>query len=223
MAERSPGRPKGSKTKDPEQRRQEIVTAAIAAVRKVGPEASMVEIATEAGITKSVLYDHFDSKAALQHAVVERYGDSLTQVFAQGIETERTPATLLRDGLTAFVAFVERDPHVFRFVSAGTNDMLDESAPVFAAIIGHSLRRAGRDSGGAEVFTHAMLGATFAATERWAARPTMSRDDFVDYLIAVLWEGLAGVGLSVDTQVDMTPAIRAITGPESASDGDALD
>lgn len=219
MADRPPGRPKGSKTKDPEQRRREIVDAAVAAVRKVGHEASMVDIASEAGITKSVLYDHFDSKEALQGAVVERYGERLGQIFARGVDADRTPAALLRDSLQAFVAFVERDPEVFRFVSRGANDMLDESAPVFAALIGHSLRRAGHDSGGAEVFAHAMLGATFAATERWVARPTMGRADFVDYLLAVLWDGLAGVGLRVDELVDMTPAIQAIARAELANDG----
>jgi len=211
MTERRPGRPKGSKTKDPEQRRQELIDAAIAAVRKVGPEASMVEIAAEAGITKSVLYDHFDGKEGLQQAVTDRYGDALGALLGAGLDTDRTPAEVVRDAITAFVSFIERDRDVFRFISRGHNQMLDEAAPVFSALIGHTLRASGEDSGGAAIFAHATLGAVFAATEHWAEQPTMTRIDFVDYLTTMLWDGLSGAGLSsTESPVDMTPAIDAM-------------
>ena len=50
-----------------------------------------------------------------------------------------------------------------------------------------------------------------AATEHWAEHPTMSRADFVDYLITMLWDGLSGAGLSgTERPVDMTPAIDAM-------------
>ncbi len=210
MAERKPGRPKGSKTKDRTERRAELVDAAIEAVRTVGPDVSMVDIATAAGVSKAVLYDHFESKDALQQAVAERYDSALLSLLDSGIEDDRTPADVLRDGVNAFVAFIERDRAVFRFISRGNNEMLVSAAPVFSALIGHSLRAAGKDSGGASIFAHAALGAIFAATEHWAEHPAMTRTDFVDYLTTMLWDGLAGVGLSTTGTVDMSPAIDAV-------------
>ena len=99
---------------------------------------------------------------------------------------------------------------VLRFISQSGNEMLLSAAPVFSSLIGHTLRAAGRDSGGASIFAHAALGGIFAAVELWAEHATMTRKDFVDYLTTMLWDGLAGVGLPTTGPVDMTPAIEAI-------------
>lgn len=211
MTEKKVGRPKGAKTKDPTQRRAELVEATIAAVRRSGPDASMLEIAAEAGITKSVLYDHFSGKDGLHAAVVEHFGDRLVDFLTSDLGSERTPMAVVRDAVDAFVGFVEADIDVFRFVSRGDRTMLLEAAPVFATLIGGTLRRSGQDSGGASVFAHGALGAVFAATDDWARHRTMSRDDFVDYLAALLWTGLSGVGMgATEDPVDMGPAAAAI-------------
>ncbi|MCB1004958.1 MAG: helix-turn-helix transcriptional regulator [Acidimicrobiales bacterium] len=48
---------------DPDARRAELADAAVRAIRTVGADASMADIAAEAGITKPVLYHHFGDKA----------------------------------------------------------------------------------------------------------------------------------------------------------------
>src|SRR6266508_3048551 len=52
------GRPRGPR-RSREERREELLDAAERAIRRIGPQASMEELAAEAGITKPILYSHF--------------------------------------------------------------------------------------------------------------------------------------------------------------------
>ena len=58
---------------DPEARRAELADAAIRAIRAIGADASMADIAAEAGISKPVLYHHFGDKAGLAAAIADRF------------------------------------------------------------------------------------------------------------------------------------------------------
>ena len=129
---RAPGRPRGAQTKPRAERAAELVGAAIAAVRRCGPSASMTDIATEAGITKAVLYDHFSGREGLRRAVVERYGLDLNGRLSAGIGTQRTPREILRASVATLVRHVEEDPDLFRFVTQGNASLLTDAAPVFA-------------------------------------------------------------------------------------------
>lgn len=204
MVPRTPGRPRGAQTKPRAERVAELVAAAIAAVRRCGPNASMTDIATEAGITKAVLYDHFSGRDGLRRAVVERYGMDLNGRLGAGLGTQRTPREVLRASVATLVRLVEEDPDLFRFVTQGNASLLTDAAPVFATLIGDTLRRAGKDAEPSEIYAVAALGAVFTATDHWAANPAIPRPDFVDRLCALLWTGLGGVGLDIDEPVDLT-------------------
>jgi AcrR family transcriptional regulator len=213
---RTPGRPRGARTKPPEQRVAELVEATIAAVRRCGPTASMNDIATEAGITKAVLYDHFASRDGLRRAVVQRYGEDLTARLGGGLGTLRTPQEVLRASVATLVRHVEEDPGLFRFVTQGSASLLMDAAPVFTTLIADTLRRAGRDTSASEIYAVAALGAVFTATDHWAASPAVPQADFVDQVCSLLWVGLGGLGLAIDEPVDFTEVnavIAAATRP----------
>ena len=59
------------------ERREELLNAAIAGIRKHGPSASMDSLAAEAGITKPILYRHFGDRAGLVSAIADRFADTL--------------------------------------------------------------------------------------------------------------------------------------------------
>ncbi|MGH3547151.1 MAG: TetR/AcrR family transcriptional regulator [Pseudonocardiaceae bacterium] len=50
-----------------EQRRAALVQAAMRAIRQHGPDVAMDDIATEAGVSKPILYRHFLDKGGLIH------------------------------------------------------------------------------------------------------------------------------------------------------------
>ena len=211
---RKPGRPKGA-TRDPQERRADLLAAAERAIRAHGPSASMEQIADEAGVAKATLYDNFDGKRGLTDALVERYGTRVLSTIAAGLDQPRTPHEVLRGGIEVFVAVIERELSLYRFVLAenGSRTMLDESAPPVTALLGSMLRQAGVDSGGAEAMARAVLGGIFAAAEWWSDHQTMSRSDFVDYLDDLMWPGLAATGIDrITDPVDLSHISRLIGG-----------
>jgi AcrR family transcriptional regulator len=93
------------------QRREQILAAATQAFARTGFAAtSLDDIAAEAGITRVILYRHFESKSDLYQAVLDRVCDQLAARVA-GQVGEFTDASI--DGLLAAAA---ADPAGFRLL-----------------------------------------------------------------------------------------------------------
>lgn len=200
---RRPGRPPGPAT-DPDRRRAELLDAAAAAVRRVGPDARMEDLAAEAGVTKPVLYHHFGDRAGLVAALADRFSADLAGRLTAAIAGAADVQTATRAAIGAFVDAVDEDPQLYRLVTTSGNllepglvhqPLVKEVAARIAQLLGSALRQADADSGPAEAWGYGVLGLVFAATEWWLDRRTMAKADLVDYLCDLLWEGLAGAGL----------------------------
>ena len=95
-----------SKLLDRETRRESILLAAATAFARRGFAAtSMDDVAAEAGITRLILYRHFDSKEALYTAVLERVRDRFTEEFAAGTEELRS-----RNAIHALLVVARENP-----------------------------------------------------------------------------------------------------------------
>jgi AcrR family transcriptional regulator len=197
-----PGRPRGPR-RDRDERRVELLDAAERAIRRVGPHASMDEIAAEAGITKPILYSHFGDKAGLVHALAQRVAAQINAAVSEELSRSGEPRVLVESTLAAFCTFIEREPELYRFLVQSARRGSDEAGPrlmtdissQIAVTLGSALRRAGADSGPAEPWAVAIVGMTFAAAGWWLERRSMSKDDLVGYLSQLLWSGLSGAGL----------------------------
>ena len=102
----------------PEERREQLLDAALALVAKRGYEGvSMEGVAREAGVTKPVVYDLFGSLADLLEALLER---EETRALAQLAELtpqpnpDADPAEVLVSGLDAFLRAVEARPNSWK-------------------------------------------------------------------------------------------------------------
>lgn len=92
------------------ERRDSILRAAASAFARAGFAAtSMEDVAAEAGITRLIVYRHFDSKEELYRAVLERVSNRLAHEFLAGLEQGaqalgyRTLLTAARDDPDGFV------------------------------------------------------------------------------------------------------------------------
>ena len=82
-------------------RREAILRGAAAAFVEKGYAAtSMEEIAAAAGITKLIVYRHFESKEALYDAVLERVSDRVAEEFVAGLQDGRPGEVGVRALLT---------------------------------------------------------------------------------------------------------------------------
>jgi AcrR family transcriptional regulator len=76
---------------------------------------SLDELAAAAGVTKPILYRHFDSKRALYLAVLERHRADLDS-FAPLIPAAGSPRERIRTVLAAWLSYVERHSYAWRML-----------------------------------------------------------------------------------------------------------
>jgi AcrR family transcriptional regulator len=180
-----------------------MVQAAIEAVRTHGAGVSVAEIAATAGITKPVLYRHFTDRADLQRAVGQQAAEMLLSRMAPELDPAREPAQLIRGVIDAFLAGIEDEPQLWRFVvhhpiertpgAEVVEDARERIARTLAMIIGERVRALGLDSGGAEAWAQGLVGMVQSAGDWWLERRTMSRAALTDYLTTLIWGGVSGV------------------------------
>lgn len=198
-AVRRVGRPPGPR-RDPAERREELLDAAVGAIRVHGPDVSMAELAEAAGVTRPILYDHFGDRAGVAAALASRLsgelGESLAAVLAQPVPLR----TAISKGIDLFCRFVDKDPAVYRFLQTTTRPA---DAATVDATLGHPLGRAfatalgaaGADPRMGETWGHAVLGMVFAAAEWWSATRRITRKDLVAHLTTLVCDGIAGAGI----------------------------
>jgi AcrR family transcriptional regulator len=114
----------------PEQRREQILDAALALVERDGyVGATMEAVAREAGVAKPVVYDAFATRPDLLRALLSREEERALEQLAAAIPAPRDaePRELLRDGLAAFFGAVLSEPRRWRLIllpAEGTSDVV---------------------------------------------------------------------------------------------------
>lgn len=187
-----------------EERRQQLLDAAVAAIREDGAGASMEQIASRGGVTKPILYRHFGDRDGLVAAIGEQYAAMLIESLGPGLEAD-SPEKLLWHTIDSYLAFLEQDPELYSFLvrqAAGSeadriSSLIDVIGRQVAVLIGDQLRAAGLDAGGAEPMAFGIVGMVHQAGDWWIDARTMSRSALTTYLAELLWkgfEGIAGVG-----------------------------
>jgi AcrR family transcriptional regulator len=204
IARTGQNRPVDNRQQRRAERRAEMVQAAMAAVREKGPGVSVAEIAGAAGITKPVLYRHFDDRADLQRAVGREAAALLMARITPALAAaEGDPQTVIRGIVDAFLSGIEDEPELWRFVvhhpgerGAGAeivDDARGQIASLLASLIGDRLRAEGLDSGGAEAWAQGLVGMVQSAGDWWLQRRTMTREALTGYLTTIIWGGVANV------------------------------
>jgi AcrR family transcriptional regulator len=207
-AERPPakrGRPRGPR-RTREERREELLDAAERAIRRSGPQASMEELASEAGITKPILYSHFGDRAGLAEALAERTSDMLISTLAESLRSAvRTgnPRLVVSSAFEAFCSFIEAEPSIYRFLVRSaldtpnpvTSHLVTSIATEISRQLTRALELADADPAPAEAWGLAIVGMGFVGAEWWITGRTMSKAEVVEHLTSLVWSGLAGAGL----------------------------
>ena len=100
-----------------EERRRTLIKAARRAIHRLGPDASMEDIAADAGTSKSVFYRYFGDKSGLRQAV----GAVVIRQMQDTLAAARQGATKPREGVIAMVAgylqMAQTSPNVYFFAT----------------------------------------------------------------------------------------------------------
>jgi AcrR family transcriptional regulator len=213
-------------------RRRELVDATITAIGKHGPGVGMEEIAAEAGTSKTVVYRHFADRAELHAAVCNRVASQLLPRLRAAIESSNHPRGMVAAAIDTYLAFLEVDPQLYRFVVHGTVqgqsghvgavDPLDSLSEVVgeqaAAAIAVALQHSGGDPAAAAPWGHGVVGLVRSAADWWlrAERP-MLRSELAAHLTDLAWAGLSGVVTTPSPIPTPSPTSPSPTTPTSSS------
>ena len=186
-------------------RREQLVDATIAAVGRHGAGVGMEEIATAAGTSKAVVYRHFADRSELHVAVCARVAANLTDRLRKAMDTTTDPRQMLTAAVETYLAFLEADLELYRFVVQGppvghpadSDPIANLSSLVgnqAAALVAVVLEQAGRDPAAALPWGHGLVGLVRSAADWWlqADRP-MPRVELAAHLTDLTWAGLSGV------------------------------
>jgi AcrR family transcriptional regulator len=201
-------RAQDSKRARRERRREELLDVADRVIQRRGVAVSMDEIASEAGITKPVLYRHFGDKDGLYQALTERYVDELKTALNPATEASE-PRDRLAAAIDAYLVYVEREPERYRFLlhaseqprTAGiVADFRRRHIAECAFTAEDNLRRAGIDPGFTEPWAECVSGMIRAAGTSWLETRSLPRARLVDYLTTILWDGFSSLRRATGAQ-----------------------
>jgi AcrR family transcriptional regulator len=186
-----------------EQRREVLLQAAARIFSTHGYHAASIEqIASEAGITKPVIYHHFPSKQQLHRAVFEHYAQQLLTTAAShgqhGTLKER-----FRDLVAGMFTFAHAQPHVWQL-------LLGDSTDPETALLQQQLREAGTKQSAARLLdagdlrldrrlgrrktAEAVAELVRSAVDgliTWSLQhPEVSRAALIDVASELIWDGL---------------------------------
>ena len=199
------------------ERRKELVEATLRAIRRHGARVGMDEIAVVAGTSKTVFYRHFTDRTGLYQAVTEQVdalilrdlGRALGEAGTPLVALHASPPEIVSAAIDSYLALVEKDPEVYRFVVAAP--MLDRSdahpdGDPASAVTGHvavqlevvlhqALRQSGYDVASAPVWARGVVGMVRAAADAWLAEEVglagMPRAQLTRHLTLLAWTGLS--------------------------------
>jgi AcrR family transcriptional regulator len=185
-----------------EARREELIAAVMDVVADQGPEVGMDDISKASGIAKPVFYRYFTDKSDLFLAVGRTVAEGVVADVTTAIDNAKSPRAKLAAGIDAYLARIEAQPELYRFVvrHRDANTLLSDSvlgdyATIVGLhatqVIGEFMRQAGLGSGAAELWGFGIVGLVRSAADRWLEQPSMSRSTVASYLTDLVWPGLS--------------------------------
>jgi AcrR family transcriptional regulator len=163
--------------------------------------AAMDDIADRAGVSKPVLYQHFPGKRELYLALLEEQVDHLAQRVAEAMAGTDDNRARVDAAVGAYYDFIDAEGEAFRLVfesdlrndddvraivDRGTQACVEAIAEVIAADTGADAERA-------LLLAAGLTGLAETSARWWLPRKgTVSRDEAVSLLAALVWRGISG-------------------------------
>ena len=182
-------------------RRQQLLNVALEVFSGAGYHATtMDDVAATAGVTKPVLYQHFNSKRALYLHLVDDVGDRMAAAITDKTAQVDSPREQVEAGIAAYFDFVAENRAAFLLLFEGAdrsdadvaeavNRIEDSMAELVAPLIA-----AGIESDQQRALAYGVVGAAEAAGRAWSTGKLSIEPSTLAAEIAELaWSGLRGI------------------------------
>lgn len=207
-----------------EERRQQIIDAAIAAVEEAGPgaEIHVQQIAERAGLSRTVVYRHFEDRADLDRAVQITILDGLWAELLPRIALDGTVPEIIERAVATYVHWAVAHPALHQLADhdvAGGRQQRGDSGPLEeglerlagritdvvragVAVIGGELTD--EDLAALDPLAYGIVGAVFSSVRRWLAHPDprLTPEMLVRLISQTVWFGMDGHARRFGVEID---------------------
>lgn len=186
-----------------EDRRRQLLDVACDVFADRGFSATIMDdVAFAAGVTKPVLYQHFESKRALFISVLEDCGEQLSSSIVHATQEGATLREQMTQGFTAYFDFVRNNDSGFRLLFGAsarndtdfaevTNRVLEHFADSVTSLIIKDIPDAERG-----LVAHALIGMAESAaryTYLCEAENRVTDGQLHEWVSTLAWKGLRGI------------------------------
>ncbi|GAA4824820.1 TetR/AcrR family transcriptional regulator [Nocardioides caeni] len=201
-------------------RRQLIIDAALAVLmrQEPGEDIQVQAVADQAGMSRTVVYRHFEDRADLDRAVQRRICDELWEQLLPALAHDGTPDQVISRIIRALIDWAVAQPSLLWFVGRDVADWgpsplsqaIEQVAEAIEGIMTVVVMALGvelseDDLAALDPWVFGLIGAVFAAVRRWLERDT--RAPAPEVFAAVLSE-------SVWVQIDGIARTRGVSLPD---------
>jgi AcrR family transcriptional regulator len=203
------------------ERRLAIITAAIAAIEKHGPDVLTGRIAENAGVPRTHVYRHFDGKQALDLAVSRHVAAQIAAQLRAGLATSGSPREIISASISQHLGWIEAHPNLYRFlaqhsyaVSATGSPAVDDAKAAFAgeltSLLSGYMRMLNMDTAPAARVSVGVVGMVDATAAWWLEHRDVSREELTAALTEQVWliidHAARSLGVTIDPSVPLSAA-----------------
>jgi AcrR family transcriptional regulator len=184
------------------ERREQLLEIARALFAERGFEgASIEEIATRAGVSKPIVYEHFGGKEGLYAVVVDREVRTLLSMMRSSLTAGR-PRELLEQATFALLDYIDSSSDGFRILvrdsplgsdSGSFGSIIGDIASRVEYILEAEFRNRGLDGEYAPMYAQMLVGMVGTTGQWWLNARKAAKSDVAAHLVNLAWNGLSGL------------------------------
>ncbi len=163
---------------------------------------SVEEIASAAGVSKPVVYEHFGGKEGLYAVVVDREFEKLLRLVTDGLTSAIHYRRKLEGAALALLEYIEESPDGFRILvrdshgGTGTGSyasLLSEIAGEVEHLMAQELDRHDYDDKYAPMYAQMLVGMVALTGQWWLDVRRPKREEVAAHVVNLAWNGLSGL------------------------------
>jgi AcrR family transcriptional regulator len=183
-------------------RRRQLLGVALRVFAAEGyHNASMNDIAVEAGVTKPVLYQHFTSKRELFTELLTDVGRDLQDRITKAVAAASGPREMVEMGFAAYFTYVDRHRDAFQLFYGGGlarddefAELVNQTERTLASLVAGLIEIEGLSASQRQVLGHGIVGMIEGASIHWLRANSDADPEMLAHQLADLaWRGLRGV------------------------------
>jgi AcrR family transcriptional regulator len=184
------------------ERREQLLEVGRSLFAERGFEATSIEeIASRAGVSKPVVYEHFGGKEGLYAVVIDREMQALMERITTTL-TAGHPRVMLEQAAMALLTYIEEESDGFRILvrdspvpsqTGSFSSLLNDIATQVEYILAGEFERRGFEEKLSAMYSQMLVGMVVLTGNWWLEVQSPPRDVVVAHLVNLAWNGLSGM------------------------------